>query len=79
MSQLRRISCIVLLALLISITGNSFVLAAGPKAPAQLDTTAQSAVLMDGNGTVLYEKDPHKPLPPASVTKIMTLLLAGKC
>ena len=76
MSQLRRISCIVLLALLISITGNSFVLAAGPKAPAQLDTTAQSAVLMDGNGTVLYEKDPHKPLPPASVTKIMTLLLA---
>lgn len=76
MSQLRRISCIVLLALLVSITGNSFVLAAEPKAPAQLDTTAQSAVLMDGNGTVLYEKDPHKPLPPASVTKIMTLLLA---
>ena len=26
-------------------------------------------------GTVLYEKDAHTPLPPASVTKIMTLLL----
>jgi D-alanyl-D-alanine carboxypeptidase (penicillin-binding protein 5/6) len=30
---------------------------------------------MDGNGTVLFEKDPHKQLPPASVTKVMTLLL----
>ncbi|HWR45235.1 D-alanyl-D-alanine carboxypeptidase family protein [Sporomusa sp.] len=42
----------------------------------QLDTSAVSAVLMDENGTVLFEKDPHKRLPPASVTKIMTLLLA---
>ena len=39
-------------------------------------TTAVSAVLMDGTGAVLYEKDPHKRLPPASVTKVMTLLLA---
>lgn len=42
----------------------------------QLETTGQSAILMDGNGTVLYEKDSHKRLPPASVTKAMTLLLA---
>lgn len=76
MSQLRRIAWMVLLALFFSITGNSFVLAAEPKVSTKLDTTAQSAVLMDGNGTVLYEKDPHKQLPPASVTKIMTLLLA---
>ncbi len=41
-----------------------------------LATTAQSAILMDGNGTILYEKNSHKPLPPASVTKSMTLLLA---
>ncbi|SFL81006.1 D-alanyl-D-alanine carboxypeptidase family protein [Pelosinus propionicus] len=41
-----------------------------------LETIAQSAVLMDGNGTVLFEKDSHKRLPPASVTKSMTLLLA---
>lgn len=76
MSQLRRIAWMVLVALFISFTGNAFVLAAEPKASTHLETTAQSAVLMDGNGTVLYEKDPHKPLPPASVTKIMTLLLA---
>jgi D-alanyl-D-alanine carboxypeptidase (penicillin-binding protein 5/6) len=43
---------------------------------AGLETIAQSAVLMDGNGTVLFEKDSHKRLPPASVTKSMTLLLA---
>ncbi|WP_378955550.1 D-alanyl-D-alanine carboxypeptidase family protein [Pelosinus sp. sgz500959] len=42
----------------------------------ELETTAQSAILMDGNGTVLYEKNSHKRLPPASVTKSMTLLLA---
>lgn len=51
--------------------------APAPKAPARapLETTAVSAVLMDGNGNILYEKDPHKELPPASVTKVMTLLL----
>jgi len=42
----------------------------------ELETVAQSAILMDGNGTVLYEKNSHKRLPPASVTKAMTLLLA---
>ncbi|MCE5284573.1 MAG: D-alanyl-D-alanine carboxypeptidase [Pelosinus sp.] len=54
------------------------VLAAEKRAPAsaQLETTASSAILMDSNGKVLYEKNPHKRLPPASVTKIMTLLLA---
>jgi D-alanyl-D-alanine carboxypeptidase (penicillin-binding protein 5/6) len=46
------------------------------QAGATLETSAVSAVLMDENGTVLYEKDSHKRLPPASVTKIMTLLLA---
>lgn len=41
----------------------------------QIDLTARSAVLMDGNGTILFEKDSHKRLPPASVTKVMSLLL----
>ncbi len=41
-----------------------------------LQTEGKSAVLMDGaTGTVLYEKDAHKALAPASVTKVMTLLL----
>lgn len=42
--------------------------------PFDLDCT--SAILMDqATGTVLYEKNSTEPLPPASVTKIMTLLL----
>lgn len=41
--------------------------------------TAQSAVLMDAEtGTVLYAKNAHEALPPASVTKIMTLLLVAE-
>jgi len=42
----------------------------------KLETTAQSAVLMDAQGNVLFEKDAHQSLPPASVTKVMTILLA---
>jgi len=47
----------------------------GPAAT-QLETSAISAVLMDENGALLFAKDPHKQLPPASITKAMTLLLA---
>ena len=40
------------------------------------DFDCESIVLMDAaTGTVIYEKNPDKALPPASVTKIMTLLL----
>lgn len=43
---------------------------------AEVDVPAPSAVLMDAaTGTVLYEKDARQSLPPASVTKVMTLLL----
>ncbi len=46
------------------------VRAAGP------EIAAPSAVLMDAaTGTVLYEKNDREKLPPASVTKVMTLLL----
>lgn len=42
----------------------------------ELNVPAKSAVLMDAaTGTVLYEQDAHTALPPASVTKIMTMLL----
>lgn len=41
-----------------------------------LNLTSQSAVLMEPTtGTVIYEKNSHERLRPASVTKIMTLLL----
>ncbi|MBW5446707.1 D-alanyl-D-alanine carboxypeptidase [Cohnella sp. CFH 77786] len=41
-----------------------------------LAPNARSAILMDADsGTVIYEKNSHVPLPPASITKIMTMLL----
>ena len=41
-----------------------------------LEVAGKSALLMDAaTGTVLYEKNAHEALPPASVTKIMTMLL----
>ena len=41
-----------------------------------LELSAPSALLMEKEtGTVLFEKEAHKPLEPASVTKIMTILL----
>ncbi len=43
---------------------------------AEMEIPAKSALLMDvTTGTVLYEQDAHNPLPPASVTKVMTMLL----
>ena len=43
---------------------------------AELKVAGKSAVLMDvATGTVLYESDPHQRLAPASVTKVMTMLL----
>lgn len=40
------------------------------------ELSARSAIVTDAQGTVLYEKDADLRLPPASVTKVMTLLLA---
>ena len=43
---------------------------------ADLTVAGKSAVLMDvATGSVLYEQNPHERLAPASVTKIMTMLL----
>ena len=82
----RRLRC-VLLALIIF----SFTLAqtawAAPEAdkakktkdnvPAVLETTAQAAVVLEPvSNKIIYEKEPHKQLPMASVTKLMTLFLA---
>lgn len=43
---------------------------------APLALESKSALLMDAaTGTILYEKNSHEAMPPASVTKVMTLLL----
>ncbi|MFC0298098.1 D-alanyl-D-alanine carboxypeptidase family protein [Geobacillus jurassicus] len=42
----------------------------------ELADEAKSAILIERDtGNVLYEKNAHEPLPPASMTKIMTMLL----
>ena len=47
-----------------------------PVSAADLSIPAKSAVLMDvATGQLLYEQDAHTPLAPASVTKVMTMLL----
>lgn len=44
--------------------------------PADLAPSARSAILMDADsGTIIYEKNSHVKLPPASITKVMTMLL----
>lgn len=49
---------------------------ASDKEKAPLNISSKSAILMDVNsGQVLYQKNPHEKLPPASVTKVMTMLL----
>ena len=48
----------------------------GSNAEDFLNLTAESAILIEqSTGKVLYEKNPHEKLRPASVTKIMTILL----
>ena len=66
---MKRVGCIgVVLALLLLLVPS--------RAQAALEVPGKSALLMDvATGTVLYEKNAHEPLPPASVTKVMTLLL----
>ena len=52
------------------------VLLIRPVPAVELDLKGKSAFLMDvATGTVLYEKNAHEPLAPASVTKVMTMLL----
>lgn len=51
--------------------------AMAPPAVPELKLASKAAVLMDAaGGRVLYALNPDQPLPPASVTKIMTLMLA---
>lgn len=63
-----------LLVLVFFISQGSFIFANTKEA--KLDIASKSAVLMDAStGKVLYEKNSHDKLPPASVTKVMTMLL----
>ena len=63
--------CCLILALLLMIS-----LLPCPASAVELELDGKSALLMDvATGTILYEKNAHEKLAPASVTKVMTLLL----
>ena len=56
-----------------------FILPFNVQAEELKDVTAESYVLMDADsGHVLLAKNEHKQLPPASMTKLMTLILAAE-
>lgn len=63
---MRKMGLAVLLGLCLTITAQAAELP---------DGSAKSAILMAADGTVLYESNADESLPPASVTKIMTMLL----
>ncbi len=66
-------TCFLVLFLLLNI----FALQAYTAPAVELELNAGSAVLIDAeNGTLLYEKNASLPQAPASLTKLMTLLLA---
>ena len=67
---MKRICCISLVLLLL------LCLLPPGAAAVELELDGKSALLMDvSTGTVLYEKNSHEALAPASVTKVMTMLL----
>ncbi len=68
MRNLGHIGCALLAAV-------AFVLGAAFAAQAQLfETRAGQAFMIDADtGTVLFSKDPDKPIPPASLAKLMTM------
>ncbi|ADY56163.1 Serine-type D-Ala-D-Ala carboxypeptidase [Syntrophobotulus glycolicus DSM 8271] len=68
----------VLISLVIAVSC-FFMYDVEPLMAANIETSAGSAILIDASsGKVLYEKDAHKRLAPASVTKLMTLLIAAE-
>ncbi len=67
---MKRMLCAILLISII------FVWQPTPAKAAPMEVKAKSALLMDvTTGTVLFEQNAHEALAPASVTKVMTLLL----
>ncbi len=64
----------ILLTLILLVSNTSLVLA---EPVGEIELVAESAVLMEKNtGKVLYEKNAHEKMYPASMTKILTAILA---
>ena len=74
---------IMLLLLVVCLLGGALMPAAVAETPSyapDFTLNCQSAVLMEAStGKILYEQNAAEAMPPASVTKIMTLLLVMEC
>ncbi|HBS93143.1 MAG TPA: D-alanyl-D-alanine carboxypeptidase [Firmicutes bacterium] len=88
--MLRKLTCLVLVVLLFGVIpagaadstyqpediDTTSEVEIGQIPPYEGELSAKSAVLMDSiTGKILFEKDPHTQRPPASIAKIMTMLL----
>jgi serine-type D-Ala-D-Ala carboxypeptidase (penicillin-binding protein 5/6) len=70
----RHFSMIILFTLLFSLLGQAVL--AQENTSTELVNSVASAVLIERDtGTIMYDKNSHEKLPPASMTKIMTMLL----
>ena len=66
----KRLVCFVMIACMLT------ALSVAPASADTMELNCKSAILMDAStGKIIYEKNSHEKLPPASVTKVMTMLL----
>ena len=73
----RKIYCMFFAALFCMLPFDKGTVHAEESWPQGPQIEGESAVVMEAStGTVLYEKNPHEQLYPASITKIMTTMLA---
>ena len=76
MKAKRFLSVFLLVVLLVTLSVTPFASADEPKLPKDPDIQAKAALLVDANtGAIVYAKNEHQELYPASLTKIMTALL----
>lgn len=67
----------IVMTMLLALMPMKIAFAGDPSAA--INISSKSAILMDvGSGQILYEKNAHEKLPPASVTKVMTMLLIAE-
>lgn len=73
----QKLTAVSLLLLLLNLVISSAALAEEEKSSdLSFASNAKSAILMDADtGTIIFQKNEHEKLPPASITKIMTMLL----
>ncbi|MBQ2697975.1 MAG: D-alanyl-D-alanine carboxypeptidase [Clostridia bacterium] len=72
----RRFPAFLLALLLFVLPATALPVSAAPPAP---EIAAKNAILLEAStGRVLYEKEADTPLPPASITKVMTVLLLAE-